>query len=84
MYSFGIVVWEILTRKVPWRGETEALEIFRRVVIKEERPDIPEEAPSYLVDIMRSCWAADPNKRPSFDSVQESLDASKGNGLWVS
>lgn len=72
VYSFGMVVLEILTREVPWSTAVNAQEIFRRVVIKRERPDIPADAPAELADIARACWASEPSVRPQFSSILRS------------
>lgn len=74
IYSFGMVVWEILTRKIPWAGESHGFEIFRRVALKGERPDIPEEVPADLVYIMRACWVTVPSERPSFESILKLME----------
>lgn len=69
MYSFSIVIWEVLSREIPWSGESKAQQIFYRVVLKGERPHIPSRAPPYLVDMARACWAKEPEKRPTFSSL---------------
>lgn len=77
VYSFGIVVWEILSRKVPWSSESSVEDIYRKVVIHKERPPIPEEAPDDLAEVARACWAPDAMERPTFKSVLKSM---KDNG----
>lgn len=73
VYSFGMVVLEVITRDVPWSSAVNVQDIFRRVVIKRERPNIPPEAPAELVDIARACWASEPSVRPRFSSVLKSM-----------
>lgn len=63
VYSFGIVAWEVLSRQVPWAGEALARDIYRRVVFKGDRPEMPADAPDDIADIVRRCWAGTPRKR---------------------
>lgn len=83
VYSFGMVTWEVLTRQVPWAEDAEVLEIYRRVVFNEERPDIPKEAPPYLVGIVRACWVTEPSKRPSLASVLEVMKLNGWKEAWT-
>lgn len=71
MYSFGVVVWEILSRALPWAAEARGQDIYRRVVIKGERLTIPVDAPADIADVLRDCWAAKPRKRPSSVEIME-------------
>jgi serine/threonine protein kinase len=56
VYSFGVILWEIMTRKEPYEDK-EAMQIVLEVVNKGLRPKIP---PHYfdcpLVPLMRDCW----------------------------
>lgn len=73
VYSFGIVVWEVLTRQAPWANE--GLEwIVRRVMIKQERPEIPPDLPDDMADLARACWATDPAVRPLFSVIMQSVE----------
>lgn len=73
VYSFGIVVWEVLTRQAPWANEDGLQRIVWRVVIKQERPEIPSDAPRDLSDLAHACWATDPALRPSSSAIMQSL-----------
>ena len=73
VYSFGIIIWEILTRLEPYEDK-EAMQIVVEVVNNQLRPTMP---PGYddcpLLPLMRDCWAQDPQKRPTFKIVGERL-----------
>ena len=46
VYSFGIVLWEIFTRKIPYRNlKLAPTELVARVVKENLRPEIPREMP---------------------------------------
>jgi serine/threonine protein kinase len=54
VYSFGIVMWELLTRKVPYASQTfmsVALE-----VLDGKRPEVPSDCPPDFKELMQRCW----------------------------
>lgn len=72
-YSFGIVAWEVLTRKNPWADQPRARDIFLRVVMKGERPVIPADAPRDIAGVVRACWSDAPRERPAMSEVMKSM-----------
>ena len=75
VYSFGIVAWEVFSMKAPWADEALPIDIYRRVVFKGDRPVIPAEAPGDIADLLRACWAAPPQERPTSNDILEILKA---------
>ncbi|XP_032821586.1 mitogen-activated protein kinase kinase kinase 20 [Petromyzon marinus] len=73
-YSFGVVLWEMLTREVPFKG-FEGLQVAWLVVEKNERPTIPSSCPASFAILMRQCWEAQPKRRPHFKEVLQALEA---------
>jgi len=71
IYSFGLVLWEIVTGKTPYEGKT-TLQIVRMIDMG-ERPQIPDTVDPDYAQIIRDCWASDPFKRPTIDEVHERL-----------
>ncbi|PRP75728.1 putative leucine-rich repeat receptor-like protein kinase [Planoprotostelium fungivorum] len=67
-FSFGVVVWEILTVRDPYPHE-DAVSIAADVIHKDKRLSIPEDAPEDLRDLMTRCWKKDHTERPDFDEI---------------
>jgi serine/threonine protein kinase len=82
VYSFGIILWELLTREQPFAGMSPAA-VAVAVIRDNLRPMLPETdvietAPEY-VDLLTSCWHADPTIRPTFLEIMTRLSAMIGD-----
>jgi len=72
IWSFGVIMWEILTGEVPWPGKTET---DLRELAKAGALQLPvlqkhyETAPAGYIDIMHKCMHPTPASRPNFHSV---------------
>ena len=55
VYSFGIILWELIAFKKPYEGMNRE-EFYARVVHGGERPAINKKWPEDLVQLMKSCW----------------------------
>ncbi|CAM9285856.1 unnamed protein product, partial [Pylaiella littoralis] len=62
VYSFGIVVWEVLSRELPWASKARPSEILTTVVLRGARPSFHVDAPADIVDIAKACWAGQPEE----------------------
>ena len=71
VYSFGIVLWQLITREVPFATMTPIQAAF--AVAQGIRPEIPELTPSLLKEIICACWDQDSHKRPSFTYIAMAL-----------
>ncbi|KAG5060601.1 hypothetical protein JHK87_001630 [Glycine soja] len=68
VYSFGIVLWELLTNRMPFEGMSN-LQAAYAAAFKQERPNLPDDISPDLAFIIQSCWVEDPNMRPSFSQI---------------
>lgn len=77
IHSFGVLLWELLERKLPWTVDLPvSKDNVRRVVVKERRRlPIPPFASPALAKLMTECWAHDPRERPSAAALVERLSA---------
>ncbi|KXZ52483.1 hypothetical protein GPECTOR_9g527 [Gonium pectorale] len=72
VFSFGVVLWELLTCKVPYSDMTP-LQAAVGVVQKGLRPGIPPNCPMALAEVMEACWTGNPAQRPSFRELAPRL-----------
>ncbi|XP_067226516.1 protein-tyrosine kinase 6b [Chanodichthys erythropterus] len=74
VWSFGILLYEIVTRGgVPYPGYQPG-EVYSLVAERHYRMPSPPDCPQVIYNIMRSCWRIDPGDRPTFDALRLELD----------
>ncbi|KAI3980594.1 hypothetical protein MKX01_025159 [Papaver californicum] len=72
IFSFAIVLWEMLTGKLPYEYLTP-LQAAVGVVQKGLRPTIPKDTHPKLVQLLEHCWQQNPSLRPDFSEIIEAL-----------
>nr|GMC65872.1 serine/threonine-protein kinase STY17-like [Ipomoea batatas] len=72
VFSFGIVVWELLTGEIPYAFLTP-LQAALGVVQQGLRPTVPKDTHPKIVELLEKCWQPDPNQRPEFSEILEIL-----------
>ncbi|XP_049817184.1 atrial natriuretic peptide receptor 1 [Aethina tumida] len=77
VYSFGIILEEIIVRGGPFEAARQYLdiqEIISRVAARENPPFRPavsqSDCPEELVELMEKCWHDNPDDRPAFDNIR--------------
>lgn len=73
VYSFAIVLWELVERRDPY-GRLNAFQVPLQVANDGLRPDeFSRPAPLGLEQLMKQCWHADPDMRPPFGEIADTL-----------
>ncbi|KAK8956644.1 Serine/threonine-protein kinase HT1 [Platanthera zijinensis] len=72
VFSFGIMMWELLTGKLPYEYLTP-LQAAVGVLKKGLRPTIPKDAHPKLAALLEKCWQRDPALRPDFLEILDAL-----------
>ncbi|CAN1122242.1 Serine/threonine-protein kinase STY17 [Linum perenne] len=72
VFSFAIVMWELLTGELPYSYLTP-LQAAVGVVQKGLRPTIPKETQPKLAELLDRCWRQDPAERPDFCEIIDIL-----------
>lgn len=73
VYSFGIVLWELITGLLPFQNMTAVQAAFA-VVNKGVRPVLPNDCLPVLSEIMTRCWDSNPEVRPPFTEIVRMLE----------
>jgi len=74
LYSFSMILYEIICREVPFEDEEPAK--VGQLAVEGHRPTpeaVPPDCPDYFKNLMISCWAHHPQRRPTFAMCKELL-----------
>ncbi|KAL4565543.1 hypothetical protein LXL04_029642 [Taraxacum kok-saghyz] len=72
VFSFGIILWELVTQCIPW-SNMNPLQVVGVVGFMDRRLDFPENLHPSLSSIIQDCWQSNPALRPSFESIMQRL-----------
>jgi serine/threonine protein kinase len=84
VYAFGVMVWEVYARQDPYIGEDPDA-VLKQVAdvhaTPEKRPEIPEDCPFQVQEIMKAAWHNDPSLRPSFSELEKMFQRLDTNSM---
>uniref|UniRef100_A0A670JY88 mitogen-activated protein kinase kinase kinase n=1 Tax=Podarcis muralis TaxID=64176 RepID=A0A670JY88_PODMU len=72
VWSYGVLLWELLTGEVPYRG-IDGLAVAYGVAVNKLTLPIPSTCPEPFARLMAECWEQDPHRRPTFASILSQL-----------
>ena len=72
-FSYGVMMWELLTGEVPYKG-IDDVAIAYGVATNKYELHIPSTCPEQWQGLMKSCWIYDSDIRPSFKDILKTLD----------
>eukprot|EP00026_Physarum_polycephalum_P004700 Phypoly_transcript_04723.p1 GENE.Phypoly_transcript_04723~~Phypoly_transcript_04723.p1 ORF type:complete len:555 (+),score=73.64 Phypoly_transcript_04723:88-1752(+) len=78
VYSFALVVWEILTGELPF-SNLDGPQAAAQAAYTTLRPEIPATCPAPLRNLIQRCWADDAKLRPEFREIVDELRAIQYN-----
>eukprot|EP01038_Epipyxis_sp_PR26KG_P011159 gene11159-14973_t len=78
VYSYGIILWQAVSDKVPYRGFNEGT-FMDRVVYEQLRPNLNNKWSVSFNEFLQSCWHPDPFQRPSFTTIISRIDVLSQN-----
>lgn len=73
VWSYGVVLWELLTGETPYKG-IDALGVAYGVAVNKLTLPIPSTCPTLFSQLMADCWHQEPHGRPTFAQILERLE----------
>uniref|UniRef100_A0A4X2LXD6 mitogen-activated protein kinase kinase kinase n=1 Tax=Vombatus ursinus TaxID=29139 RepID=A0A4X2LXD6_VOMUR len=81
VWSYGVLLWELLTGEVPFRG-IDGLAVAYGVAMNKLALPIPSTCPEPFTKLMEDCWNPDPHSRPSFMNILDQLTTIEESGFF--
>ncbi|XP_074872262.1 mitogen-activated protein kinase kinase kinase 10 [Carettochelys insculpta] len=81
VWSFGVLLWELLTGEVPYR-EIDALAVAYGVAMNKLTLPIPSTCPEPFTRLLAECWHPDPHARPPFRAILGQLEAIERSAMF--
>ena len=72
IYSYGMILWEILTLTVPF--DVKLADIKKYVLEEKVRPQVPVNVNKKLSSLIRNCWDSELSKRPNESEIIDYLN----------
>ncbi|XP_047311086.1 serine/threonine/tyrosine-protein kinase HT1-like [Impatiens glandulifera] len=73
VYSFGLILWEMVAGTIPYQHMTPIQAAFA-AVNKNVRPDMPGDCPAPMRALIEQSWSMQPEKRPEFWQIVKVLE----------
>ncbi|XP_054718027.1 mitogen-activated protein kinase kinase kinase 13-like [Uloborus diversus] len=73
VWSFGVVLWELLTREIPYK-DVDSSAIIWGVGNNSLHLPVPDSCPEAFRILLKQCWSSKPRNRPSFHHILLYMD----------
>lgn len=78
MYSYGMILWEIVTRATPWANVGNNVPALVKCVYNDKKTEnIPQATPKALSELITSCWKWSANDRSKIEDAVKVLEDGK-------
>jgi len=74
VYSFGMILFELMTGHSPLPEDMEPLKMANMVAHEGFRPPLPPACPPSWRGVIEKCWAGEPASRPDFSEIIRALE----------
>ncbi|CAL8361993.1 unnamed protein product [Merluccius merluccius] len=81
VWSFGVLLWELLTGEVPYR-EIDALAVAYGVAMNKLTLPVPSTCPEPFAQLLGECWSPNPHSRPCFTGILARLLAIEQSAMF--
>jgi serine/threonine protein kinase len=79
VYSLGVLIWEVITCRLPFHGEfPDTKRLIAGVTTDNKRPSLsvlPRDTPPGVIDLLKVCWSVQASKRPIMPAVLQQLES---------
>eukprot|EP00118_Oscarella_pearsei_P024877 m.307006 g.307006 ORF g.307006 m.307006 type:complete len:615 (+) comp41806_c0_seq1:3138-4982(+) len=82
VWSYGVVLWELLTQEIPYKG-VDSSAIIWGVGSESIHLPVPSSCPHGFQLIMRQCWQSKPKNRPTFRQILMHLEIAASDFLSI-
>lgn len=74
VYSYGVVLWELITRKEPWGECRHVPQIIVKLLWERQMLDLSEVKIVEVRELISACLSFNPEARPDFQQIQQQLN----------
>lgn len=73
VYSFGITLWEISSRKIPFYDVSDEMRVIY-FIVNGEKERIPDDCPIPFSQVIQHCWNSNQGDRPPMSTIVAALE----------